>query len=95
MLAVALKEPALLKSAFVYEPGEATHVTDPLVLKVLGDDAAAAFAPVVQGLQSGDNAAAAGQLIDAVGGGKVYFESQPASVRSVQLDWRSAKVTTT
>lgn len=89
-LAVALKHPDIVKSAFVYEPSQASHVTDPLELKALGDDATVAFGPVVQALQSDDNATAARQLIDAVGEGKGYFEAQPAFIRSVQLD--SARV---
>ncbi|MDM0114376.1 alpha/beta hydrolase [Variovorax sp. J22R133] len=90
VLAVATKHSDLLKSALVYEPGQTSHVTDPLELKTLGDDAAATFGPVMLALKSDDNPAAAKQLIDALGGRKGYFEEQPPFTRAVQLD--SARV---
>jgi len=86
VLNVALKNPELVKSAFVFEPAVPSYVTDPAQLKALGDDAGAMFGPVGQAVQSGDNAAAVRRLIDGVGERDGYFAAQPAAVQAIQLD---------
>ena len=86
VLSVALKNPELVKSAFVFEPDVPSYVTDPAQLKALGDDAGAMFGPVAQAAQSGDNAAAVRRLIDGVGEREGYFAAQPAAVQAIQLD---------
>lgn len=86
VLSVALKNPELVKSAFVFEPAVPSYVTDPAQLKALGDDAGVMFGPVAQAAQAGDNAAAVRRLIDGVGEREGYFAAQPASVQAIQLD---------
>ena len=85
-LSVALKNPDLVKSAFVFEPIVPSYVTEPAELKALGDDAAVLFPPIVQAVQAGDNAAATRRLIDAVAEREGYFAAQPASLQAIQLD---------
>lgn len=85
-LNVALKNPELVKSAFVFEPIVPSYVTDPAELKALGDDAAVMFPPIVQAVQAGDNAEATRRLIDAVGERKGYFDASPPALRTVMLD---------
>ena len=86
VLTVALKHPELVKSAFVFEPGSTSWVTDAGALKAIGDDAGAAFGPAVKAMQDGDNVASVRELIDGVGERKGYFDAQPAAVKAVQLD---------
>lgn len=86
VLSVALKNPELVKSAFVFEPAVPSYVADPAQLKALGDDAGAMFGPVAQAAQSGDNAAAVRRLIDGVGEREGYFAAQPAAAQAIQLD---------
>lgn len=86
VLDVALKHPDLVKSAFVFEPGVTSWVTDASALKAIGDDAGAAFGPTVKAMQDGDNVASVRELIDGVGERKGYFDAQPAAVKAVQLD---------
>lgn len=57
-LEVARRHPELVRSVFVYEPSEATHVSDPAALTEIERDAAA-FAPMAQALEAGDDRAAA------------------------------------
>ena len=86
VLNVALKNPELVKSAFVFEPAVPSYVTDTEQLKALADDARALFGPIAQAVQAGDNAAAVRRLIDGVGGREGYFAAQPASAQGIQMD---------
>ena len=86
VLSVALRNPELVRSAFVYEPGANIEVTDAAAAKQMGDDAAAAFGPVGAAIKSGDLAAAAKVMIDAVENKPGSFEAAPQSVRSLWLD---------
>lgn len=85
VLDVALRRPELVRSAFVFEAGDPTYVTDASELKQLSDDGAA-FGAGVQAVQAGNNAEAVRQLIDTVGERKGYFDAQPAALRAIQLD---------
>jgi pimeloyl-ACP methyl ester carboxylesterase len=86
VLNVALKNPELVQSAFVFEPAEPTYVSDPAELKALGDDAGVLFGPVAEAVKARDNAAAVSRLIDGVGERKGYFDALPAAARAVHLD---------
>lgn len=85
-LNVALNQPELVQSAFVFEPAVPSYVTDPTALKTIGDDGGATFGPVAQALKDGDNAEAVRRLIDGVGERPGYFAAQPAAVQAMQLD---------
>jgi len=85
-LAVALSNPELVLSAFIFEPAHPTYVNDPAQLKLLTDDAASYAGPVVQAVQSGDNALAVKRLIDGVGERTGYFDAQSAAAQALQLD---------
>jgi pimeloyl-ACP methyl ester carboxylesterase len=84
-LLTALQHPELVKSAFVFEPADPTYVTDADALKQIGADAAG-FGPAAKAVQAGDNAEAVKQLVDMVGERSGYFDAQPASLRTIQLD---------
>lgn len=86
VLNVALKNPELVKSAFVFEPAVPSYVTDPAQLKALGDDAGALFGPVGQAVQSGDNATAVRRLLDGVGEQAGYFDGMPPDIKAIALD---------
>ncbi|MEO5696292.1 MAG: alpha/beta hydrolase [Burkholderiaceae bacterium] len=85
VLSVALSNPELVRSAFVYEPGGGIEVADAVAAKQMGDDAAVAFAPVGAAIKSGDQAAAAKALIDAVENKPGSFDAAPQAVRSLWL----------
>lgn len=85
-LNVALKNPDLVKSAFVFEPIVPSYVTDAAELKALGADAASMFPPIMQAVQSGDNAEAIRRLIDAVGEQAGYFNALPQRTQALMLD---------
>ena len=86
VLTVALRNPELVRSAFVYEPGGGIEVADAAAAKQLGDDAGATFGPVVAAIKSGDQAAAAKALIDGVENKPGSFDAAPQAVRSIWLD---------
>jgi len=86
VLTVALRNPELVRSAFVYEPGGGIEIADAAAAKQLGDDAGATFGPVAAAIKSGDQAAAAKALIDGVENKPGSFDAAPQTVRSLWLD---------
>ncbi|XXX82420.1 alpha/beta hydrolase [Sorangium sp. So ce134] len=85
-LTAALGHPELVRSAFIYEPGVPSYVTDPAELRALGDDVNAWFGPVFGAVQRGDLQGAARALIDGSGQREGYFAAQPAERQAVYLD---------
>lgn len=86
VLNVALQNPELVRSAFVFEPSVPSYVTDQAQLKAISDDAGILFGPVAEAVEAGDNVAAVQRLIDGVGEGDDYFTAQSASIQASQLD---------
>lgn len=86
VLHVASKNPELVRSAFVFEPGVPSYVGDPAALKALGEDAGATFGAAAKAIEAGDLAASVRELIDGVGERKGTFDGQPAAVKAIQLD---------
>ncbi|NUQ79221.1 MAG: alpha/beta hydrolase [Polyangiaceae bacterium] len=86
-LTVALKHPELIKSAFIYEPGAPTYVSDPAELEALNADAIAMFGPVFEAVQgAGDVHEGVRRLIDGSGQRRGYFDSQPGERQQIQMD---------
>ncbi|MCK6628259.1 MAG: alpha/beta hydrolase [Anaerolineae bacterium] len=86
-LTMALKQPDLLKSLFIYEPGVPTYVTDPAELEAFAADANAMFGPVFEAVQSrGDNVEGVRRLIDGSGQMPGYFDSQPQERQDLQME---------
>ena len=86
VLAVALRSPALVRSAFVYEPGGGIEISDSAAAKQMGDDAGAAFGPTAAALKAGNQAAAAKALIDGVQNKAGSFEAASESMRTLWFD---------
>lgn len=86
MLDVALKNPQWVKSAFVCEPVVPSYVTDPLLLKAIGDDGGAFGGPVVQAWKAGDNRSSAKLLLDGVGERSGCFDTLPPEQQAIVLD---------
>lgn len=86
-LTVAQRNPELIKSAFVYEPGIPSYVTDAAALDAFTADANAMFSPVFEAAQgAGDVELAVELLIDGSGQRKGYFQSQPRERQQLQMD---------
>jgi len=86
-LTVALRYPELIKSAFIYEPGVPTYVTDPAEAGAFAADANAMFGPVFEAVQgAGDNGEGVRRLIDGSGQRSGYFDSQPGERQELQMD---------
>ncbi|WP_437972040.1 alpha/beta hydrolase [Sorangium sp. So ce260] len=86
VLSAALSHPELIRSAFIYEPGVPSYVTDPAELQALGDDMNAMFGPVFGAVQRGELQEAVRVLIDGSGQREGYFAAQPAERQAVYLD---------
>ncbi|WP_437821162.1 alpha/beta fold hydrolase [Sorangium sp. So ce1078] len=85
-LSAALGQPELIRSAFIYEPGVPSYVTDPAELRALGDDMNAMFGPVFGAVQRGELQQAVRLLLDGSGQREGYFDAQPAERQAVYLD---------
>ncbi|HMR65819.1 MAG TPA: alpha/beta hydrolase, partial [Anaerolineae bacterium] len=86
-LEVALKQPALLRSVFIYEPGAPTFVTDPVALETFGADATLMFGPVFEAVHGqGDIIEGVRRLIDGSGRREGYFEGQTQAQQDGQLE---------
>jgi pimeloyl-ACP methyl ester carboxylesterase len=86
-LTAALKHPDLIKSAFIYEPGAPTYLSDPADLEAFTADASAMFGPVFEAVQgAGDTLEGVRRLIDGSGQRSGYFDAQPEERRALQLD---------
>ncbi len=86
LLPLAVQNPELVKSIFVYEPAIATMVTDPSDLKVLGEDRKDMVGPAVAAAKAGDNAAAVRVFMDSVNAQPGTFETLPLATRTIMLD---------
>jgi len=86
VLNVALRNPELVRSAFVYEPGGGIEVTDAAAAKQMGDDAGAAFGPAVAALKAGDQTAALKAMIDGVENKPGSFDAASPATRSLWMD---------
>lgn len=84
VLTVAHRNPELVRSLLVYEPG-GIEIADAAAAKQLDDDAGAAFGPVEAAIKSGDQTAAAKALIDGVENKPGSFDAAPQTVRSQWL----------
>lgn len=85
-LDVAVHHPELVKSAFVFEPGTQTYVTDAAVLKAIGEAGGAMAGAAAQAIQDGDNTAAMKRLLDGVSDRPGFFAAQPADAQAMFLD---------
>lgn len=85
-LHTALSHPELVRSAFIYEPGVPSYVTDPAELSELQSDAGAMFGPIVEAVQRGDHQHAVRLLLDGSGQREGYFASQPPEMQAINLD---------
>lgn len=85
-LSAALGHPGLIRSAFIYEPGVPSYVTDPAELRALGDDMNAMFGPVFEAVKRGDLHEAVRVLLDGSGQRAGYFAAQPAERQAINLD---------
>jgi pimeloyl-ACP methyl ester carboxylesterase len=83
---VALDNPQLVRSAFVFEGVAPATLNDAGERKAFNDDRGAAFKAAMDAVQAGDNAAAARAVIDGVSARQGYFETQIASMQQMQLD---------
>jgi pimeloyl-ACP methyl ester carboxylesterase len=86
LLPLAVQNPELVKSVFVYEPSIATMVTDPSDLKALGEDRKDMVGPAVAAAKAGDNAAAVRVFMDSVNAQPGTFDTFPPAVRTIMLD---------
>lgn len=85
-LHAALSHPELLRSAFIYEPGVPSYVTDPAELSAFRSDAEAMFGPVFEAVQRGDLRHAVRLLLDGSGQREGYFSSRPLEAQAIYLD---------
>ncbi|WP_437663471.1 alpha/beta fold hydrolase [Sorangium sp. So ce1182] len=86
VLSAALTHPELIRSAFIYEPGVPSYVTDPAELSALRDDVNAMFGPIFGAVQRGDSKEAVRLLLDGSGQREGYFDAQSAERQTVNLD---------
>ncbi len=87
VLEVALRNPNLVRSVFVYEPGSslAPLITEPADVKVMSEERKG-FAPAVTASKAGDNAGAARHLLDWVNGQSDVFNVLAPEIRSMNAD---------
>ena len=86
VLTVALRNPELVRSAFVYEPGGGIEIADTAAAKQWADDAEAMFGPMAAAIKSGDQIAAVKVLVDGVENKPGSFDAAPQAFRSQWLD---------
>jgi pimeloyl-ACP methyl ester carboxylesterase len=82
---VAIRHPELVRSLFIFEPSNGTFVTDAADKKALGIDETA-FGVVAEAIKAGDNAAAAGRLVDVVSNAPGTWDASSPAMRKVLLD---------
>ena len=85
-LTLAVEQPALLRSVWVYEPGMPTYLESEDQLQAFSVDVQALFAPVMAAVQAGDLDTALVSLIDGSAGCAGYFERQSAPVQQIERD---------
>ena len=86
LLTVALRNPELVRSAFVYDLGGGIEIADAAAAKQWGDDAGAMLGPIAAAIKSGDQIAAVKALVDGVENKPGSFDAAPQAVRSQWLD---------
>jgi pimeloyl-ACP methyl ester carboxylesterase len=85
-LNVALQQPELVKSVFVYEPPLASVLTNETERNAVAQDRSAAFGPAVDALKRGDQEKALRLVLDAVDNRGGTLERWPPAVQRVALD---------
>ena len=86
LLPLAVQNPELVKSVFVFEPALATMVTDPADLKAMGDDRLDVVGPTVAVVKTGDHAAAVRVFMDSVNGLPGTFDAFPPTTHAIMID---------
>ena len=86
VLTLAVQHPELVKSLFVFEPGIATFVTDPVDAKAAAEDRQEMVTPAATASQAGDNAGAVRLFTDGVIGLAGAFDKLSPALRSMFLD---------
>ena len=86
VLNVALRNPELVRSVFVYEPVVPSYVDDPAELKAIGDDAGAMVGSAFSPMKAGDTKQAARLFIDGVAERGGYFDALPPAQQAIVLD---------
>jgi pimeloyl-ACP methyl ester carboxylesterase len=85
VLDVALKHPELVRSAFLFEPGEASYVINPADLQAIAEDQKA-FGPAAQALQAGDPQKAVRLMLDTVAPRPNALDAWPPNVQAIVMD---------
>jgi len=83
---VALQHPELVHSLAIHEPGSLTYVTDPAVVKIAGEDRAAALGPAIAAVKARDFAGAARLTAIGVNHQPDFWETATPEVRTMFLD---------
>jgi len=87
VLDTVVNHPDLVRSAFVFEPPFPTFITDPAVLRIIGEDMAASGVPdAAKAAVAGDHELAVRTMIDAVSQRPGYFADQAGEVQAMQRD---------
>lgn len=87
VLGAALREPNLIRSVFVYEPGTSMIplITEPSDLKIMNEERKG-LAPAVTASKAGDNVGATSHLLDWVNGERGVFDRLAPPLRSMNAD---------
>ena len=85
VLGVALRDPDLVRSVFVYEPSVVPLITEPADVKIMSEERKA-LAPAVSASKAGDNAGAASHLLNWVNGQNAVLDTLAAPIRSMIAD---------
>ncbi|MPW20647.1 alpha/beta fold hydrolase [Paraburkholderia sp. CNPSo 3157] len=86
VLGLALENPNLVRSVFVYEPSSLPAlVTEPADMKIMKEESKG-LAPAITASKAGDVAGAARQLLDWVDGQSGVFDTLAPPIRSMLID---------
>jgi pimeloyl-ACP methyl ester carboxylesterase len=85
-LNVALRNPELVRSAFVFEPVVPSYVNEPGDQKALSDDAGAMVGPALEPMKAGDLETGTRLFLDGVSEQRGYFAGLPPSMQKIVLD---------
>jgi pimeloyl-ACP methyl ester carboxylesterase len=87
VLGVALRDPNLVRSVFVYEPGTSLVplITEPADVKIVSEERKG-LAPAVTASKAGDNAGATSHLLDWVNGQSGVLDTLAPPIRSMGAD---------
>jgi pimeloyl-ACP methyl ester carboxylesterase len=86
LLPLAVQNPELVKSIFVFEPSMGTMVTDPSELTAMSDDRRDMVGPAFAAVKAGDHAAAVRVFMDSVNGQPGTYDAFPSATRAIMLD---------